>query len=69
MGAALNGFMNKFNEFKDLPAGKTFMIKVTDTEATAAAREYLAENTSQVKQLIRNSAFQTDDVQLASEIH
>ena len=56
MGVTLNNFMNKFNEFKVLPAGKTFSIKVTDTEATAAAREYLEEYNEQVKQLIQNSA-------------
>ncbi len=56
MGATLSNFMNKFNEFKDLPSGKSFSIEVTDTEATAAAREYLEEYNEQVKQLIRNSA-------------
>ncbi len=56
MGAALNNFMNKFNDSKVLPAGKTFKIKVTDTEAAAAAREYLEEYNEQVRQLIQNSA-------------
>ena len=56
MGVTLNNFMNKFNEFKVLPAGETFTIKITDTEATAAAREYLEEYKTQVKQLIQNSA-------------
>ena len=62
MGAVLNDFMKKFNEFKDLPSGKTFTIMVTDTEASAAAQEYLAENKPQVKQLIQKSAGMSLDV-------
>ena len=62
MGATLDRFIGKFNQFKSLSAGETFSIEVTDKEATEAAREYLAENTSQVKQLIQNAAKVSLDV-------
>lgn len=54
MGITLNGFMNKFEEFKTLPAGESFTIRVTDREATAAAAEYLSENRASVGQKIQN---------------
>lgn len=53
MGKTLNTFMNKFEEFKTLPAGEAFTIRVTDQEATEAAREYLAENKESVGQRIQ----------------
>ena len=53
MGSTLNSFRNKFEEFKTLPAGQSFTIKVTDQEATAAACEYLAENKASVGQKIK----------------
>ena len=49
MGATIQQFMDKFETFKTLPGGEPFTIEVTDLEATAAAREYVAEN----KALIR----------------
>ncbi len=63
MGAALNHFINKFNEFKNLPAGESFSIQATDAEATEAAREYITENYTQIQQLIRNSAGISLDVE------
>ena len=56
MGITLNNFMNRFNEFKILPAGESFTISVTDREATAAAQEYLTENKGQVRQMIQKRA-------------
>ena len=53
MGITLNRFTNKLEEFKTFPAGETFTIKISDQEATEAAREYLTENKAQVKQLIQ----------------
>ena len=53
MGITLNRFMNKFEEFKTLPTGDSFLIKVTDQEATEAAREYLTENKTRIKQLMQ----------------
>ena len=49
MGATIQQFMDKFETFKTLPSGEPFTIKVTDLEATAAAREYVAENKAQIK--------------------
>jgi len=49
MGATIQQFMDKFETFKTLPGGEPFTIEVTDLEATAVAREYVAEN----KALIR----------------
>ena len=63
MGVTLNNFNNKFNEFKDLPEGKTFTIQVTETEANAAAREYITENYAQIKQMIQKSAGVSLDVE------
>lgn len=48
-------FMDRFNEFKTLPSGESFSIKVTDQEATAAAYEYLAENREQVRERLQKS--------------
>ena len=53
MGSTLNSFKNKFKEFKTLPVGQSFTIKVTDQEATAAAREYLTENKASVSERIK----------------
>ena len=50
MGSTLNAYLNKFEEFKALPAGQSFTIRVTDQEATEVAREYLAENKASVSQ-------------------
>ncbi len=63
MGAALNKLLNKFNEFKALPAGKPFSVMITDTEASDAVREYLAENKDQVKKLIKESSGKSLDVE------
>jgi len=49
MGVTIQQFMDKFETFKTLPGGEPFTIEVTDLEATAVAREYVAEN----KALIR----------------
>ena len=54
MGATLQHFLGKFDEFKTLPAGESFSIQVSDQEATAAAKEYLTENKAQVTQLLKN---------------
>ena len=53
MGSTLNSFKNKFEEFKALPTGEAFTIRVTDQEATAAAREYLTENKDSVSQQMK----------------
>ena len=53
MGATLQHFVGKFDEFKTLPTGESFSIKVSDQEATAAANEYLTEHKSQVSQLLQ----------------
>ena len=63
MGTTLNKFMDKFNEFKTLPSGENFVIRVTDQEATAAAEEYLAENKEQVRQLLQKNAGMKLDVE------
>lgn len=63
MGITINKFMNKFNDFQALPSGQSFTIKVTDSEATAAAQEYLAENKALVKQMIQKSAGMSLDVE------
>ena len=55
MGTTLQHFLGKFDEFKTLPSGKSFSIKVTDQEATAAANEYLTENKAQVSQLLQKT--------------
>ena len=53
MGVTLNNYLNKFEEFKSLPAGESFTIRVSDREATAVAGEYLAERKDSVKQMIQ----------------
>ena len=53
MGSTLNAYLNKFEEFKALPAGQSFTIRVTDQEATEVAKEYLAENKASVSQRIQ----------------
>lgn len=53
MGANLDKFMNKFEEFKNLPSGETFSIEVTDKEATDAGREYVTENKEWIKQQLK----------------
>jgi hypothetical protein len=49
MGATIQQFMDKFESFKTLPSGEAFTIEVTDKEATAAAKEYVAENKAQIR--------------------
>lgn len=53
MGAAIQQFMDKFEEFKTLPSGESFTIEVTDQEVTAAANEYVTENKAQIKGLLK----------------
>ena len=53
MGVNLDKFLNKFEEFKTLPAGESFSIEVTDQEATAAGREYVSENKVWIKQQLK----------------
>jgi dihydroxyacetone kinase-like predicted kinase len=48
MGAAIQRFLGRFEEFRALPSGEAFTIEITDREATAAAREYLEENKAQM---------------------
>lgn len=55
MGVTLQHFMDKFNEFKTLPAGESFTIRLSQEEATAAAAEYLKESRAQVKQMLQKS--------------
>ena len=62
MGATLQHLLGKFDEFKTLPAGKTFSIKVSDQEATAAANEYLTENREQVRKLLQEKTGMALDV-------
>ena len=62
MGAKVQHFINKFEEFKALPSGEVFAIEVTDQEATAAAKEYLTENKAQIKDLLKQSAGLSLDV-------
>ena len=66
MGATLQHFLGKFDEFKTLPAGESFSIKVSDQEATAAAKEYLTENKAQVKQLLQKKTGMNLDVEKPS---
>ena len=63
MGATLQHFLGKFDEFKTLPAGEFFSIKVSDQEATAAANEYLTENKAQVRQLLQKTTGMNLDVE------
>ena len=61
MGATIQQFMDKFEEFKTLPSGEPFTIEVTDVEATAAAREYVAENKAEIKQgMKQETGFELD---------
>ena len=55
MGATLQHFIDKFEEFQSLPAGESFTIEVTDQEATSAANEFLTENKAQIKQFLKQS--------------
>ncbi len=55
MGANLDKFLNKFEEFKNLPSGESFSIEVTDKEATAAGREYVSENKEWIKQQLKET--------------
>ena len=55
MGAVLQHFLDKFEEFRALPAGESFTIKVSDKEATDAANEFLTENRAQVRQFLKRS--------------
>ena len=56
MGAVLQRFIGKFEEFRSLDPGEPFSIRVTEQEAEDAAREYLAENKEGVSQMIRKAA-------------
>ena len=61
MGATIQQFMNKFEMFKTLPGGEPFTIEVTDVEATAAAREYVAENKAQIRAAMKQeTGFELD---------
>lgn len=61
MGAVMQQFMDKFEEFKTLSSGESFTLEVTDVEATAAAREYVAENKAQIKQMMKQeTGFELD---------
>ena len=53
MGANIDHFMNKFEEFKNLPSGESFSIEVTDKEATDAGWEYVTENKEWIKQQLK----------------
>ena len=56
MGATLNSFIEKFNQFQSLKPGEPFTIRVTDAEATDAAKEYIEENKDRIKELIQKKA-------------
>lgn len=56
MGATLNSFIEKFNHFQSLKPGEPFTIRVTDAEATDAAKEYIEENKDRIKELIQKKA-------------
>ena len=61
MGAVTQQFMDKFEEFKALPSGESFTIEVTDVEATAVAREYVAENREQIQEAMKQeTGFELD---------
>ena len=61
MGTVIQQFMDKFEEFKTLPSGESFTIEVTDLEATAAAREYVAENKAQIREAMKQeTGFELD---------
>lgn len=53
MGVNLDKFMSKFEEFKNLPPGEFFSIKVTEKEATDAVREYVSENKEWIKEQLK----------------
>ena len=53
MGKQLQHFIDKFEEFRALPAGQSFTIKVTDQEATAAAKEYITENKAEIRDFLK----------------
>ena len=53
MGANLDKFLNKFEEFQNLPSGEYFSIEVTDKEATDAGREYVTENKEWIKEQLK----------------
>ena len=55
MGAQLKNFMDKLEEFKALPSGESFTIKVTDQEATSAANEFVTEQKAQIKEFLKQS--------------
>ena len=55
MGTTLQNFLNKFEEFKALPSGESFTIKVTDQEATAAANEFVTEQKTQIREFLKQS--------------
>ena len=70
MGAAIQRFLGRFEEFRALPSGEAFTIEITDREATAAAREYLEENKAQIKALLKEKAhfeLDVDDPQVVFE--
>ena len=53
MGATIDKFMAKFEEFKTLPSGESFAIEITDKEATAAAKEYITENKAEIRDFLK----------------
>ena len=53
MGARLNSFVAKFNQFQTLKPGEPFTIRVTDAEATEAAEELIAENKDRIRELTK----------------
>ena len=55
MGKQLQHFIDKFEEFRALPAGESFTIKVTDREATAAANEFVTEQKTQIREFLKQS--------------
>lgn len=66
MGATIEQFIGKFEEFKALPSGESFTIEVTDQEATAAANEYVTENKAQIQELLKQQTGFNLDVEKPS---
>ena len=46
---------NQLNEVQNLPSGSVFQLKLTDTDATAAASEYLSQYTEEIKKMVEQS--------------
>ena len=60
--SALDALYRQFYEIKALPPDTGFRIKLSDTEATDAAREYLFRNKDVVSQMIKSAAKVSLDV-------